>query len=109
MWDQKIEVLECEYHRNGIGGEGFYAIRFRWLNREDSPPCVMLAVLFDEPGQCAVIDPTMAAGDEGTVRFGTNSWRGDTFEDQLREHVKGDEDTGRMGPFSMFPELRPQQ
>lgn len=32
-----ITVTECRYHRNGISGIGFYAIRFSWMDegRED--------------------------------------------------------------------------
>ena len=45
-----------------------------------------VAIVFDEPGQCAVLDVgKLAAGD---VRFGENSWRGDVYERALREVIR---------------------
>lgn len=88
------KVHQAEWHRNGIGGEGFYAVLF-----DDPENGLMLGVLFDEPGCCAVFSVPRLAGPEG-VLFGQNSWRGDHYEGPLRAAVKR-ATTGRLGPFSL--------
>jgi hypothetical protein len=86
-----MQILEIASHRNGIGGEPFYAVRFR--EKRGGP--VMLGVVFGgewgeddrfptfkagEPIRVAVFDAAMAAV---TVAFTVNSWRGDVFADDL--------------------------
>lgn len=99
-----INVKQIEFHRNGIAGEGFYAILFT----SDSDgmggvegDSLFVATLFDEPGYCAVLRvPDLSEADKG-VTFGINSWRGDVFEDELRQAVKNQKTTNRIGPFSV--------
>ena len=83
-----FEIQEASFHRNGISGNGFYAIRFLWQPEGASAPENFLATLFDEPGSCAVLSldriATMGVG----FAHG-NSWRGDHFEDELRKRVLG--------------------
>jgi len=44
-----------------------------------------VAILFEEPHQCAVLDvDKLAAGD---IVFGSNSWRGDKYEPHLRQAI----------------------
>lgn len=75
------KVIDVSYHRNGIGGIGFYAILF------DNPKQGrMFAALFDEDGYCAVSKISMLADND--IAFGSNSWRGDCFEAELRPLVK---------------------
>ncbi len=83
----KIDVTEIAYHRNGISGEGFHAVRF--VHRVDGPrskPQEFLATVFPAKGHVSVIslDLISSAG----VAFGLNSWRGDTFERSLRRAIK---------------------
>lgn len=96
---QVSRILKASYHRNGISGEGFYAILF------ESQYGTMIASLFDEPRYCAVFNVQMLA--DGNVEFANgNSWRGDNFEDELRPMLKTYLDkngTNRFGPFA-FPE-----
>lgn len=109
-------IQEVAYHRNGVCGEGFYAIRFT-ADIEDLDPKLVelfgneqpgagqkdanwLAILFDGEGQCAVtcLDLIAACG----VKFaGGNSWRGDNYEPELREAIKTRQTSGgvRVGPF----------
>ncbi len=110
-------VQEVAFHRNGIGGNGFYAVRFTSdvpvISEKESefvnvPPTKgknnanWLAILFDDPGSCAVIclDLIPTCG----VKFaGGNSWRGDNFEPELREAIKNANTSGgvRIGPFCL--------
>ena len=95
----KLTIKDAAFHRNGVGGLGFYAIYFHDQDQGD-----MFAALFDEPGACAVVNvKQLAAGD---VAFGSNSWRGDHYEAGLRpliEKWSQDQGTGRIGPFSAIP------
>ena len=112
------KVLEVAWHRNGISGRGFYAVRFTcdiegtspeqaalW-NIPASPPqpdANFLAVLTDTPGECYVVctDHLAAHG----VAFGKNSWRGDHYEGELRAAIEAaDGRTSgavRVGPFAV--------
>lgn len=75
----KLTINDIAFHRNGICGAPFAVILF-----EDTGPEAgrKIAILFDDPGHCAVLDVArLAAGD---IAFGSNSWRGDTYEPTLR-------------------------
>ena len=80
----RLKIQEIAHHRNGVGGDDFYAVRFRDGKNN------MLATVFASIGQCAVIclDLIPQVG----VTFGFNSWRGDTFEDTLRAAIAAWED-----------------
>jgi hypothetical protein len=120
MSKRVASVQEIAYHRNGIGGNGFYAVRFTSDIEPDSEAeaklCQILGqpaesgviganfigIVFDEPGSCAVLclDRLESHG----VRFaGGNSWRGDQFEPELRAAIEaqnGSHSGGvRVGPF----------
>ncbi len=95
-----IDIQEIAYHRNGISGLGFYAIRFRWQPDDAEGKENFLATLFDESGACAVIG--LDRIDSQGVKFaGGNSWRGDHFEGELRKAIENGELSGgvRVGPF----------
>ena len=98
---EKLDIQESSFHRNGISGNGFYAIRFQWKPEDSKDPENFLAIMFDEPGSCAVV--SLDRIDEHGVAFARgNSWRGDHFESTLRRHVKeGVTDGVRLGPFAM--------
>lgn len=76
-----------DYHRNGIAGDGFHVCLFTW--KEDRATTrQMMAIVFDTPGCCAVLD--MGEIMRGNIEFaGGNSWRGDHFEPYLREIITG--------------------
>jgi len=93
----KIKVISVSYHRNGIGGMGFYAVIFN-----ESEMGQMIASLFDAPGYCAVYNIEKLS--KGDVEFGSNSWRGDVYASVLRPAVEKfleKEGTYRIGPFSI--------
>jgi len=97
----EIKIIDASWHRNGISGEGFYAVIFEYTDEEQESPRKMVASLFDESGYCAVyaIDELV----KGNIAFARgNSWRGDKFEGQLRKLIK-EYETGRIGPWSMIP------
>lgn len=94
-----LQVQELAYHRNGVSGEGFYVIRFLF-NPDDEGIENFLAVVFDTPGQCAVIGLDRIST-QGVKFAGGNSWRGDWFESELREAIKTMSTSGgtRIGSF----------
>jgi hypothetical protein len=74
----KIKIVSASYHRNGVGGVGFYAILF-----DDSKEGRMVASLFEENGYCAVYKVDELG--KNNIEFAQgNSWRGDVFEHELR-------------------------
>ena len=78
----KLKIIAIAHHRNGICGAPFDAVLFEDSGAEGSRK---LAILFEEAYQCAVLDVArLAAGD---IAFGSNSWRGDTYEPHLRKAI----------------------
>jgi hypothetical protein len=74
-----FRVEATAHHRNGVSGAPFDAVLF---DHDDSRK---VAILFDAPSHCAVLDVAkLAAGD---ITFGSNPWRGDVFEKTLRQHL----------------------
>ena len=76
----KVKILEVAYHRNGVGGEGFYVVRF-----EERTAGEMVGIIFAGEGQCAVLSVPKLT--EGVIAFLKNSWRGDVFEPHLRRAI----------------------
>lgn len=103
----KLSIIEASYHRNGVGGVGFYAILFNDLEAESENQNPMIASLFGDErnGLCAVYSVAELSG--GNIAFANgNSWRGDHYESALRPLLKAylaKEGTNRIGPFS-FPQ-----
>ena len=76
----RIRLRDQAWHRNGICGAPFHVVLF------DEEHSRKVAILFDEPAHCAVLDVRkLAAGD---IAFGSNSWRGDRFETVLRRKLR---------------------
>lgn len=83
----KLRPIDIAHHRNGVAGETFSVVLFHDGRSQK------VAIIFDQPGCCAVLDVTrLAAGD---IAFGSNSWRGDQFEPDLRQAI--DEEDARSG------------
>lgn len=80
----EIAIKEIAYHRNGVGGNGFYVILF--TSKEGCDSGNMMAIVFDEPGSVAVLNTDLLA--KGDIAFMSNSWRGDWFEGALRDAIK---------------------
>jgi hypothetical protein len=85
---KKLTILEVAYHRNGISGEGFNAVRF--IDPAEGQD-VMVGIVFEAAGHVAVLSVNKLAGlggREATVAFGANSYRGDVYAAALRAAVK---------------------
>jgi len=79
----KLKIISIAHHRNGVSGSPFDVVLFDDCNPKRSRK---VAVLFEEVHACAVLDvPLLAAGD---IAFGSNSWRGDDYEPQLRQAIE---------------------
>jgi hypothetical protein len=74
-----MKIKQIDYHRNGVSANGFYVVRF-YANTKD-----MIAIVFEEPGNIAVFDFDLLK--VGETRFTYNSWRGDEFEQSLRDTI----------------------
>ena len=91
----KIQVVDIQWHRNGVSGVGFYAILF------DCEEGRMVATLYDERGFCSVLRVADLSDPARGVKFGLNSWRGDYYESNLRQAVESWQTSGRLGLFSI--------
>lgn len=81
----KIKLLSAESHRNGISGEPFITGLFI-----DEDGSTKMFVDFGEM-RFAVLQVDKLA--EGDIAFGSNSWRGDYYVNEIRklypEELKG--------------------
>ena len=77
----KLKIIDTAHHRNGVAGSPFDVVLFK-VQRE---PGVKVGVLFDDRGACAVLDVALLAA--GDIAFGSNSWRGDEYEPELRRAI----------------------
>ena len=77
----KLKIIDIAHHRNGVTGTGFDVVLFKVLRERGTK----VGILFDDSGHCAVLDVTMLAA--GDIAFGSNSWRGDDYEPDLRNAI----------------------
>ena len=77
-----INIIDWDYHRNGISGAPFHVFLFDDVGDENTPK---VGILFEAPYHCAVLDVGKLSG--GNIGFGLNSYRGDNFEAALRSHL----------------------
>jgi len=87
-----MKIIKVAYHRNGVCGEGFNVVTFNYKDIDTRPVKNrhMIGVLFEEQGQCAVLDIDELTKDNIEFASG-NSWRGDHFEVELRQKIKDKE------------------
>jgi uncharacterized protein YxjI len=79
-----FKVLEADYHRNGVSGDGFYiGIVEETL---DGATSRKLVTYFPEVGQCAISVVELDKAAEGNIYMhptnsqpGGNAWRGDYY------------------------------
>ena len=85
------KVYALDYHRNGVGGAGFYVALIR-----DEDGSGKVAIRFPGPVgcdiPCAVLDTAMLTDDSTPpskrIGFGLNSWRGDIYDGLVREAIE---------------------
>lgn len=73
-------------HRNGCTGEPFHLVTFTDAETGEA----MLATVFNQSKHVAVV--SIGRLQEGEVRFGINSFRGDYYEAELRAAIAEDTD-----------------
>jgi hypothetical protein len=79
----KLKIIAVAHHRNGICGAPFAVALFEDEGPEGSRK---VGIVFDAPRHCAVLDVAkLAAGD---IAFGSNSYRGDTYEPHLLDAIE---------------------
>lgn len=78
--DRKVVIERIAYHRNGIAGNGFHVILFTQMDGTK-----MQGVVFHERGNIAVFNRELVG--QGMIDFFANSWRGDEYEQALREAI----------------------
>ena len=78
----RVMVIDSAHHRNGICGAPFHVVLFDDVDDENTRK---VGILFDAPYHSAVLDVAKLA--EGDIAFGSNSYRGDVFEDALRSRL----------------------
>ena len=87
------KVLEVASHRNGVGGERFYVVKFISRETDDT----MIGITFNEPEFTgteyelkgiftAVLDLELLS--KGVIEFGENSWRGDQHHEPLQDAIR---------------------
>lgn len=77
----KLKITQIKFHRNGVSGAPFHAVRFT-----DSSEGDMLGIVFEAETHVAVFNlERLATGDIG---FQANCWRGDMYEPHLRTALK---------------------
>ncbi len=79
----KLKIIDTAHHRNGIDGAPFDVALFEDHGPEGSRK---VAILFEAAHHCAVLDVDKLA--QGDIAFGSNSWRGDNFEESLRKAIR---------------------
>ncbi len=76
----KLHIEQIQHHRNGISGAPFHVLIFR-----DPEVGRMLGIVFDQKYHVAAFNlDKLFVGD---IAFGSNSWRGDVYEPQLRRAI----------------------
>jgi len=90
---EKLNIISIDYHRNGICGCPFTVAIFDEPDA-DGNARRMLAVVFDsdkgtgrggDDGRCAVFQVDKLTS--GDIAFGSNSWRGDRYENIIRKEA----------------------
>ena len=76
-----LQIVNADYHRNGVAGMPFKVALVDDPNEGDTK----LVIMFEAEGHTAVLslDKLM----EEDISFGSNSWRGDQYEEALRERL----------------------
>jgi len=76
---KNLQILNADFHRNGVGGAPFKVA----LVDDPSDGDVKLVIMFEERYHTAVLSLDKLIQNED-IEFGSNSYRGDQFDDELR-------------------------
>ena len=83
---ENLQIISAEHHRNGVGGAPFRVALVDDPNDGDTK----LVIMFAEKYHTAVLSLDKLVQNED-IAFGSNSYRGDMFDDALREELFSDE------------------
>lgn len=82
---RNLQILNADSHRNGVGGAPFKVA----LVDDPSDGDVKLVIMFEEKYHTAVLSLDKLIQNED-IEFGSNSYRGDQFDDELRPQLWGE-------------------
>lgn len=77
----KLQIVDADYHRNGVGGLPFKVAIVDDANESD----MKLVIMFEAEGHTAVLSLNKLM--EEDITFGSNSYRGDIYEEVLRSEL----------------------
>jgi hypothetical protein len=77
----KLQIVDADYHRNGVGGLPFKVAVVDDANESD----MKLVIMFEAEGHTAVLSLNKLM--EEDITFGSNSYRGDLYEQALRSEL----------------------
>lgn len=77
----KLQIIDADFHRNGVSGLPFQVALVDDTNTSD----VKLVIMFEAEGHTAVLSLDKLI--EEDISFGSNSWRGDQYEQALRPEL----------------------
>jgi hypothetical protein len=82
------KVIAVNHHRNGIGGTGFSVVLF--IDRSTKEKFVGIVVDDDKnPWNSIVLSVDRLTEDD--IAFGSNSWRGDNYVEELKRAIMASE------------------
>jgi hypothetical protein len=84
-----LSILDMDFHRNGVAGMPFQVAIVDDATEGDTK----LVIMFEQSGHTAVLSLDKLIQNED-IGFGSNSWRGDQYEHELRQRMwDGEEST----------------
>ncbi len=82
----KLQIIDMDSHRNGVSGLPFKVALVDDANESD----VKIVIMFEAEGHTAVLSLNKLMDED--ISFGSNSWRGDLYEEALRQEMFDDEE-----------------
>lgn len=76
---KNLQIVGMDFHRNGVAGMPFQVA----LVDDPTQGDTKLVIMFEEEGHTAVLSLDKLIQNED-ISFGSNSWRGDQYEEALR-------------------------
>lgn len=83
---KNLQIIDADFHRNGVAGLPFKVALVDDPNDGDTK----LVIMFEEQYATAVLSLDKLINSED-IAFGSNSYRGDKYDDALREELFSDE------------------
>ena len=81
-----LQIVNADYHRNGVAGMPFKVALVDDPNDGDTK----LVIMFEAEGHTAVLSLDKLIESED-ISFGSNSYRGDRYEEALRDELFSEE------------------